>query len=183
MFGMFDGKGKPGANCPPHDGARQMADRADTHRHCGPFPAISRGIAVRRYVRGHRLPPPAPIRRPRQECAAILAVVKRFIADTGIPRAFRSYNGADYMNPSFVEYCNGIRRKLTALYTPQQNGPVENALWRAFKAGLRHVWAFQIPTRTSAWTRSRALWTRQRQGCGLSHYFEPRSASIGRLPP
>ena len=36
-----------------------------------------------------------------------------------------------------MEFCNnlGIRRELTAPYTPQQNGPVESALWRAFKAG------------------------------------------------
>ena len=29
----------------------------------------------------------------------------------------------------------GIRRELTAPYTAQQNGPVENALWRAYNAG------------------------------------------------
>ena len=68
--------------------------------------------------------------------ATILAVVKRFIANMGVPRAFRSDNRAEYTNHSFVEYCNnlGIRRELTVPYTPQQNGPVENALWRAFKA-------------------------------------------------
>ena len=72
-----------------------------------------------------------------KSAAAILAVVKRFIADMGVPQAFRSDNGAEYTNHSFVEYCNnlGIRRELTAPYTPQQNGPVESALWRAFKAG------------------------------------------------
>ena len=55
----------------------------------------------------------------------------------GVPRAFRSDNGAEYTNHSFVEYCNnlGILHELTAPYTPQQNGPVESALWRAFKAG------------------------------------------------
>ena len=36
-----------------------------------------------------------------------------------------------------MEYCNnlGIRRELTAPYTPQENGPVESVLWTAFKAG------------------------------------------------
>ena len=36
-----------------------------------------------------------------------------------------------------MKLCNnlGIRRELTATYTPQQNGPVESKLWRAFKAG------------------------------------------------
>ena len=68
---------------------------------------------------------------------AILAVVKRFIAGMGVPRAFRSDNGSEYTNRSFVEFCNnlGIRRELTAPYTPQQNGPVESAISRAFKAG------------------------------------------------
>ena len=42
-----------------------------------------------------------------------------------------------YTNSAFVEYCNSlqIRRELTAPYTPQQNGPVENGLSRAIKAG------------------------------------------------
>ena len=72
-----------------------------------------------------------------RSAAAILAVVKRFIADMGVPRAFRSDNGEEYANPSFVEYCNnlGTRRALTAPYTPQKNDPVESALWRAYKAG------------------------------------------------
>ena len=68
---------------------------------------------------------------------AILAVVKRFITDMGVTRPFQSDNGAEYTNHSFVEYCNnlGIRRELTAPYTPQQSGPVESTLWRAYKAG------------------------------------------------
>ena len=72
-----------------------------------------------------------------KSAAAVLAVVKRFIADMGVPRAFRSNNGAEYTNHLFVEYCNNLRIRggLTAPYTPQQNGPVESALWRAFKAG------------------------------------------------
>ena len=72
-----------------------------------------------------------------KSAAAILAVLKRFIADMGVPRAFRSDKGAEYTNHSFVEYCNnlGIPQKLTAPYTPQQNVPVESVLWRAFKEG------------------------------------------------
>ena len=103
----------------------------------GPFPASLGGS---RYVvmlvdSASRLQRPYGTRD--KSAAAILAVVKRFIADMGVPRAFRSDNGAEYTNHSFVEYCNniGIRRELTAPYTPQQNGPVESALWRAFKAG------------------------------------------------
>ena len=103
----------------------------------GPFPASLGGS---RYVvmfvdSASRLQRPYGTRD--KSAATILAVVKRFIADMGVPRAFRSDNGAEYTNRSFVEFCNnlGIRRELTAPYTPQQNGPVESALWRAFKAG------------------------------------------------
>ena len=103
----------------------------------GPFPASLRGS---RYVvmfvdSASRLQRPYGTRD--KSAAAILAVVKCFIADMGVPRAFRSDNGAEYTNHSFVEYCNnlGILHELTAPYTPQQNCPVESALWRAFKAG------------------------------------------------
>ena len=63
--------------------------------------------------------------------------MKRFVADMGIPRAFRTDNSAEYTNSKFVEYCNGlrIRRELTAPYTPQQNGPVESGFSRATKVG------------------------------------------------
>ena len=62
-----------------------------------------------------------------KSAAAILAVVKRFIVDIGVPRAFSSEKGAQYTNHSLVEYCNnlGVRLELT----------VESALWRAYKAG------------------------------------------------
>ena len=58
--------------------------------------------------------------------SAILGVVKRFVPDMGVSRAFRTGNGAEYTNSTFVDYCNGrgIRRELTAPYTPQQNGTV-----------------------------------------------------------
>ena len=72
-----------------------------------------------------------------KSASAILGVVKRFVADIGVPRAFRTDNGAEYTNSTFVEYCNGlgIRHALTAPYTPQQNDPVESGLSRAIKAG------------------------------------------------
>ena len=64
-------------------------------------------------------------------------MVQRFVADLGVPRAFRTDNGTEYTNSAFVEYCKSlqIRRELTAPYTPQQNGPVESGLSRAIKAG------------------------------------------------
>ena len=78
----------------------------------GPFPASLGGS---RYVvvfvdSPSRLQRPYGIRD--KSAAAILAVVKRFIADIGVPRAFRSDNGPENTNHSFMEYCNnlGIRR-------------------------------------------------------------------------
>ena len=103
----------------------------------GPFPE---SLGTSRYVvmfvdSASRLQRPYGTRD--KTAAAILAVVKRFIADMRVPRAFRSDNGAEYTNHSFVESCNnlGIRRELTTSCTPQQNSPVESALWRACKAG------------------------------------------------
>ena len=64
-------------------------------------------------------------------------MLKRFVADLEVPRAFRTDNGAEYANSTFVDYSNGfgIRRELTAPYTPQQNGPVDSGLSRTIKAG------------------------------------------------
>ena len=72
-----------------------------------------------------------------KNASSILGVVQRFIADMGVPRAFRTDNGTEYTNSAFVEYCNclQIRHELTAPYTPQQTGPVESGLSRAIKAG------------------------------------------------
>ena len=69
---------------------------------------------------------------------AILGVVKRFVVDMGAPRAFGTNNSAEYTNSTFVDYFNGlgIRRELTASYTPQQNGPVESGL-KGDKGGVR----------------------------------------------
>ena len=72
-----------------------------------------------------------------KSAAAILSVVKRFVADMGVPRVFRTDNGIEYSKSMFVDFCDGlgIRREFTAPYMPQQNGPVESAISRAFKAG------------------------------------------------
>ena len=72
-----------------------------------------------------------------KSASSILGVMQPFVADTGVPRAFRTDNGAEYTNSTFIEYCNSIQicRELTTPYTPQQNGPVESGLSRAIKAG------------------------------------------------
>ena len=73
----------------------------------------------------------------KKSAAAIFSVVKRFVADMGVPRAFRTDSSTEYSNSMFVDFCNGlgIRREFTAPYTPQQNGPIESAISRAYKAG------------------------------------------------
>ena len=80
-----------------------------------------------------------------KSATAILSVVKRFVADIGVPRAFSTDNRTDYSNSMFVDFCNGlrIRREFTASYTPQQNGPIESAISRAFKAG--HAARLRVP--------------------------------------
>ena len=103
----------------------------------GPYPTFLGGS---RYVvmfvdSASHLQRPYGVRE--KSAAAILSVMKRFVADMGVPRAFRTDNGTEYSNSMFVDFCNGlgIRREFTAPYTPQQNGPVESAISRAFKAG------------------------------------------------
>ena len=72
-----------------------------------------------------------------KSAAAIISVMKRFVADMGVLRAFLTDNGTEYSNSTYVDFCNGvgIRRGFTAPYTPQQNGPTESAISRAFKVG------------------------------------------------
>ena len=103
----------------------------------GPYPTSFGGS---RYVvmfvdSASRLQRPYGVRD--KSAAAILSVVKCFVAGMGVPRAFRTDNGTEYSNSMFVDFCDGrrIRREFTAPYTPQQNGPVESAISRAFKAG------------------------------------------------
>ena len=102
----------------------------------GPYPTSLRGswYVVVFVDSALRLQRPHGVRE--KSAAAILSVVKRFVADMGVPRAFRTDNG-EYSSSMFVDFCNclEIRREFTAPYTPQQNGPVESAISRAFKAG------------------------------------------------
>ena len=73
----------------------------------------------------------------QKSVAAICSVMKRFVADMGVPRAFRTYNGTEYSDSMFVDFYNDLvtRREFTVPYTPQQIGPVESVISRAFKAG------------------------------------------------
>ena len=136
-----------------------------------------------------------------KSASAILGVVQRFVADMGVPRAFRTDNGTEYTNSAFVEYCNGlqIRRELTAPYTPQQNGPVESGLSRAIKVGhaarievnrlfpdvhLDQLKGVRDPDGTGLWMES-VLWASE--GFNLRDYSERWNAlpprNIFREPP
>ena len=122
----------------PHHTTSQAAAPMDMVRieHRGTIPGTTGRLAIYNHVREQRFSLPAPIRNPGQY-TSILSVVNRFVGHMGVPRAFRTDNGAEYTNSTFVDYCNGlgIHRELTALHTPQQNGPVESGLSRAIKAG------------------------------------------------
>ena len=78
-----------------------------------------------------------PYGAPDKSVSVILILVKPFVAVMGVPRAFKTGNGAEYTNSTFVDYCNGLgtRCELTASYMLQQNNPVESGLSRAIKAG------------------------------------------------
>ena len=126
------------ASTPHHTTSRAAAPLDMVHIDtAGPFPESLGGS---RYVVMF-VDSASPFQRPYgtrdKSASAILGVVQRFVADMGLPRAFRTDNGTEYTNSDFVEYCNSleIRRELTAPYTPQQNGPVESGLSRALKAG------------------------------------------------
>ena len=102
-------------------------------------------------------------------------VMKGFIADMGVPPAFRTGNGTEYSDSMFVNVCNSfeIRREFMASYTPQQNEPVERVTSRALKTGhavrlgvpklypdicLKEVRSFTDTAGTSLWLES-LLWS------------------------
>ena len=119
-----------------------------------------------------------------KSASAILGVVQRFVADMGLPRAFRTDNGTEYTNSDFVEYCNSlqIRRELTAPYTPQQNGPVESGLSRALKAG--HAARLEVNKLFPGvhLDNSREFETLTVQVCGGSLYCRAQKASTAPQP-
>ena len=126
------------ASTPYHTTSRAAAPLDMVHIDtAGPFPESlgASGYVVMIVDSASRFQRPYGTRD--QSASAILGVVQRFVADMGLPRAFRTDNGTEYTNSDFVKYCNRlqIRRELTAPYTPQKNGPVESGLSRALKAG------------------------------------------------
>ena len=158
------------APTPYHTMSREAAPMdMVAHQHRGIIPEVTGRLAICRRSRFQH-----PYGARDKSSSAILGAVKRLVADMGVPRTFRTDNGAEYTNSTFVDYCNGlgIRRQLTAPYTPQQNGPVENGLSRAIKAGyvarpevnklfpdihLEGLKGVRDPDRSSLWMES-VLW-------------------------
>ena len=107
----------------PHHATRRVAQlRGLVHNDtAGPYPTSRRGSrhVVMFVDSASRLQRPYGVRE--KSAAAILSVVKCFVADLGVPRAFRTDNGIEYLNNMFVDFCNGlgICREFTAPYTPQ----------------------------------------------------------------
>ena len=148
MFGLFSGERVSSTYSTSRDEASDAAAVICPHRHRWALPNVSWGVAVRRDVRRQRFASTAAVWRAQKERGRHFSVVKRFVADMGVPSAFRTDKGTEYPNSMFMDFCNGlgIRREFTAPYTPQQNGPVESAISRAFKAryaarlGVQHLY-------------------------------------------
>ena len=45
----------------------------------------------------------------KKSTAAIFSIMKCFVADMGVPRAFRIDNGTEYSNNMFVDFCTSSR--------------------------------------------------------------------------
>ena len=111
MFGWFLGKRESSTYPTSRNKANDAIAGTCPHRHCWTLTNFSQGVAVRRDVRRQRFASIA---------TAIYSVVKRFVADMGVPRTFHTDNGTEYSNSVFMNFCNdlGIRREFTAPYTP-----------------------------------------------------------------
>ena len=101
----------------------------------------------------------------------------------GVPRAFRTHNGAECTNSTFVGYCNGLGtlRELTVPYTPQQNGSVESGFSRAIKAG--HAARLEVDKFFQTYTsrNSSEFEIRTTQVCGWSLFCgHPKGSAVLR---
>ena len=91
-----------------------------------------------------------------KSAAAILSVVKRFVADMGVPRAFRTDNSTEYSNRMFVDFCSGlgIRRESLRHRTRHSRMDPSGARYRELsRLDTRRDLEFHRCTRTSACKR------------------------------
>ena len=130
MFGLFSDERELGAHSTSREEASDATAGSYPKSLVGPWYVVTFVDSVSRLQR--------PYRAREKSAAAIFSVVKCFVADMRVPRAFRTDNGIDYSNSMFVDFCNnslGVRREFSALYTPHKNRPIESAISGAFKAG------------------------------------------------
>ena len=204
MFRVVYGEGNPRADSTTHHVPGGDSNRYVVHIDtAGPF---QESLGGSRYVvmfvdSASRFQRPYGTRD--KSASAILDVVQRFVADMDVPRAFRTDNGAEYINSTFVDYCNSlrIRRQLTAPYTPHQNGPVESGLSRAIQAGyaarievnklfldvhLARLKGVRDPNSSSLWMES-VLWAsegfKRSATTANSGMLSPPEIFFGSRPP
>ena len=122
MFNLFWGERVSSTYSTSRDEARDASAGTLHIDTAGPYPTSLGGS---RYVvmfvdSASRLQRPYSVRE--KSAAAIFSVVKRFVADAEVPRAFQTDHGTEYSNSMFVDFCYGLefRREFTAPYTPQQ---------------------------------------------------------------
>ena len=147
----------------------------------GPYPtSLGRSRYVVMFVDSTlRLQRPYGVRE--KSAAAILSVVKRFVANMGVPRAFRTDNGTEeqYVRglPAMAsEFVASLRR-----CTRHSRIDPSRARYRELsRLDTRRDLEFHSCTRTSAWKRYGVVPMRQERASGWSHYSGRRSATTGR---
>ena len=130
------------ASTPHHTTSRAAAPLDMAHIDtAGPFPESVGGL---RYVvvfvdSASRFQRPYGTRD--KSASAILGVVQRFVADMGLPRAFRTDNGIEYTNSEFVSTVTVSKSAASLRHRIRRS---RTAPWRAdcrehSRPGMRHV--------------------------------------------
>ena len=121
MFWVLNDEGDSRANSALYHVPSSDSHGDGAHRHRGTIPEVTGRLTTCRHVRDSTSRSQLPYGARDKSVSALLGVVKHFVADTRVPRAFMTDNGAEYTNSTFVDYCNGleIRRELTGPYTPR----------------------------------------------------------------
>ena len=117
-----------------------------------------------------------------KSAVAILSVVKRFVADMGVPRTSRTNNG-----PGTRTVCSStsaMASKFVASlrhHTRHSRMDPSRARYRELlRLDTRRDLEFHSCTRTSAWKRYGVVPTRQERASGWNRYSGHRSATTGR---
>ena len=117
-----------------------------------------------------------------KSAASIFSVVKRFVADMGVPRTSRTDHGTEYSNSMFVD--SGMTSEFVASLryrTRQSRMDPSRARYRELsRLDTRRDMEFHSCTRTFAWKRSGVVPTWQEQASDWSPYSGHRSATTGR---